>query len=184
MRVTQRWLFPNCRHQGAVPAGRFNPHAQRELLRRLLHPHDGRRVRAISSPQSQNSLILLGIAPAAQTMSSSIGSVRFLSSTFHADTCNVDESTPFHFRQLKVRRGLCKSSSRPRNKDVAYTWWGQCCQSVYGSVRERGKARERGHGIPNDWEHVCSNIYPTPLLIIYTISFYNIQRRYHCLLVF
>lgn len=113
-----------------------------------------------------------------------LGAVRSLSSTFHADTCNVDESTPFHFRQLKVRRGLCKSSSRPRNKDVAYTWWGQCCQSVYGSVRERGKARERGHGIPNDWEHVCSNIYPTPLLIIYTISFYNIQRRHHCLLVF
>ena len=35
--------------------------------------------------------------PAAQTTSSSIGSVQFLSSKFHADTCNIDESTPSIF---------------------------------------------------------------------------------------
>ena len=41
--------------------------------------------------------------PAAQTMSSSIGSVRPFPSKFHADTCNIDESTP-HFLQLRYYR--------------------------------------------------------------------------------
>ena len=46
-------------------------------------------------------------APAPQTMSSSIGSVRFFSSKFHADTCNIYESAPIFGATLRYKIASC-----------------------------------------------------------------------------
>ena len=61
-------------------------------------------------------------------MSSSIGSARFLSSAFHADACNIDESTP-HFWQL--RHSNCTfwtySAAGTVAKPTCYSYAGACC---------------------------------------------------------